>query len=336
MPKKTAPKKAPTLKEAAAMTKAAKAAFADFGIKTPATKANRDRLMAMLQAANDATKEARASAAANKAAKQPPGTVASGRIKLASDQGDIESLAIDAERDRMLVLTRSVRSLHYRFVVVTLSTRAAQTIIERDGATEPHGFQAQGLQVLPDGRFVTSVYEMNEKQEKGRVSPWIVDVDAATLTAPAKVAWRALENTSIISHGPVRLSADGTHATVDLDFVETTWSLGRSGFTLAPKAKPVSSDRFYTTSGNADDVTMTLGGRRVTRRFKRGLRILGASPAGVIALGGLEQPARVLDVRSGKLVFEKNLRMRSPVGAVDVAGKTAAFGYGTEVQLVVL
>jgi hypothetical protein len=56
----------------------------------------------------------------------------------------------------------------------------------------------------------------------------------------------------------------------------------------------------------------------------------------VVALQEFKGPSRVLDIRSGRMVFEKDLRMRSPAGAMDASGTVAAFGYGTDVQLVAL
>lgn len=317
-----------------------KAAMKDFGIGTPATEANRAKLDAMLKAVTKAQAEltaAKAVQAAKNAAKRgdESAPIKTCRVKLLPAQGEIEALALDASRDRLLVLSRGGRSLHFRFVVVILSTGQAETVVERDGREQGDGFQARGLGLLPDGRFVTSVYEV--KGSKGRVSPWIIDVDARTLTPPAADApWRTLESTSIVSLGEVRLSTDGTQATVNLDHVDTTWSLGANGFTMAPRAEPAPNPRFVTVSDNVDAVTATFDGKRVTRKHKRGLKLLGDSPTGVVALNEFKGKSRVLDVRSGRMLFEKDLRMRSPVGAVDASGSVAAFGYGTDVQLVAL
>jgi hypothetical protein len=329
-----------TAKAVAAMQKELKAAFKDFGRGMPATPANRAKLDAMLKAANEAREQLRTAKAqkAERAAVTADGTKAplkTRKVKLLPAQGDIEALALDAAHDRLVVLSRSARSLRFRFVAVTLSTGQGATVVERDGMSEGNGFQARGLGVLPDGRFVTSVDEVSGN--RGRVSPWILDVDAGTLTPPAaSTPWRSLESTSIVSLGKVRLSPDGTQATCNLDHVDTTWSLGATGFTLNARAKPVPELHERFEISDAFKLSATVAGRRYERKVVPGSQVAGASDAGLIALTRFKEASTVLDLVTGKVLFEKDLRMRSPAGAMDASGTVAAFGYGTDVQLVAL
>lgn len=254
------------------------------------------------------------------------------RVKIGG-LGTVSAIALDVARDRAIVLVRGFVGRVVDVVVVALGAKVATKVV-LDGPKGTYAHSARGLALLGDGRVVTSVHELDEKKDRERASPWILDVDAKTVTVPKDAPWYPSRGGGA-THAPIRLSDDGRMAWTDLNHVASAWKRAEGAFAvLQAKGAEPPPDRATVERGvlqfrrEGGAVVETLAPREVTS-------VLDATPAGIVALGGYHAPCAILDANTRHVVVEKPLfKTGPPVASVDRSANVAVFGDNHDLAIV--